>query len=571
MRELTFDDAYALLQSTMPDAEFFGFEKHGDVDKYGLPTGFQAVTVTCYEPRLSNAFRKIGDWIFFIDNRFISDTVHKIAMVWIIHKGGMKYGEMELMRSLRYCFKRFYAECLVTIGKPPIGRALLLENIIFERGFINQLLEQTANVDDSEASRLNSTSYDVARYCTLISQRHEIGHYLLSIPGEDLLENAAKLLEGIIEPSIRFLVEEGNSFLAEEVFCDAFALNSIVKPEEDYLAAEAGYAYSVLHLDEVRSANFCYTIMMQLSRIWFRALQDARSGWDATEQSSQRPINPLLALDVQSRERFDIVSLMVNQYIRLKGGDIYGSGIGLYYNRRYDQVIVQAATNLDQLGEFDELSVVFEPEREIVRFLASTMWLSPRVSQFLVDVGRKRELEGWVALDQTSGKTDPKTEINSEAALDVKLDDSKIPPSANAFSLGMRAIYDNYTGIFDLIVSDISMHGKTQEGTLTLIQSHVENLYKQIDEFGEEEEIYNSGPLKKYAGKMRLDFKMKIQKKQIILLTLIRNSLSNEKKISFSVTITERLSCLEEFAIRNKGVKVASFASILIPELDIAG
>ena len=124
MADLSFGDAYHWLCSTLVDAEIEGVEKHGDIDSYGLPTGRKVASVTCYEPRLSNAVREIGGWTFLIDNRFITTAVQKIAMMWLQHKGGTQYGEPALTRALRHCFKRFYAESLVNAGikwgQPPV-------------------------------------------------------------------------------------------------------------------------------------------------------------------------------------------------------------------------------------------------------------------------------------------------------------------------------------------------------------------------------------------------------------------------------------------------------------------
>lgn len=569
MSGLSFDAAYLLLQSTMPDAQFYEVERHGDTDRYGLPTGEQVATVTCFEPRLTNAVRRIGGWTFFIDNRFISTTVHKIAAMWLIHEGGAKYGELELMRSLRYFFKRFYADSLVTLGTPPAGRALLIESVVFEKEFMNVLLSYTSDVSDPKVSDFNRRSFDIARHSILISQRHEIGHYLLSLPGASVLEHAVNILDGTATPYIEQLISEGSPLLAEEVFCDAFALNSIVRTEADYKAIEMGDAYPGLHLDEVRSANFCYTIMMQLSRIWFQATLDARANRDPADFLCYPEGDYHHSLYAQSNERASNVSWIVNNYIRKKGGDIYIGGVDFHYHRRFEQLIRSSASNLTNLSDSDELSIIDVQQREIARFLASSMWLSQSTSKFLVEVGYSRELDGWVRLDEEPMVSEEES-LRQQTITDAIDEDNANSIAHSRFSMALEKIYDDYSKVFDAILSDISRVGIPDDGTIPRLRAFIEQIFTQIDELATNEEVHNNRLSRAYMNKKLADMRVKIQKKQVIVATMIRNTISTGNKIAFSESIAERLEYLEEYAQRNQGKNVAALTSILIPELSNA-
>lgn len=564
--ELPFDEACAKLRSTMPDAEIYEFERYGEKDRYGLPTDLRVVSVSCYEPRLTNSVRKIGNWTFLIDNRFISFHVQKIAGMWLLHQGGRKFGELELMRSLRYCFKRFYAESLVSLGSPPLGRSLLLESILFERGFYNQLLAHPTAIPELESSRFYEKLNEAARNAILICQRHELGHYLLSLPGEHILDNAAKILDGAVVPLLQTLIAEGMQMMAEEVFCDAFALNSIIRLETDYpyVSGLGHYGYSELHLDEVRSAYFCYSIMMELSRLWFRAFKDARLGWDPAEQPGERPAEERLLLESQGADRDYYITNFINNYVRSKNGELHDREAGFYFALRFEQLLSKAARDIEQINESDDLSGISRPEREIARYLAAATWFSEDTSKYLVEVSRLREFDGWLPIDeQFIAEEHPETETPIASNLRADIDAST---ATNHFWNTMKSIYNEYAEAFDAIVADIIFKQVPAEGTLQRIETFKTATLQQMEDFGNGDQIYQMPEVKNYTEGCRIDWKKKLLDLHILLLTLM---IRLQKDTPFTQTVAERLSFLEAYAARNQGANVAAFASILIPELAI--
>lgn len=557
---LTFEQAVSRLKSTMPEAEYYEFEKQGEVDQYGLPTGRQAATVTCFEPRLTTAVRNIGGWTFLIDNRFLSHTVHKVAMTWFIHNGGLKYGEQELLRSLRYCFKRFYAECLVALAEPPIGRALLWESVIFERQHSNELYLYPFQSTDKDASGFSNRSYKFAALAVQLTQRHELGHYLLSVPGEDILSNASKLFDGQAVQRIRELMDEGNVRLAEELFCDAFALNSIIRTEADYEAVDAGYAYSILHLDEVRAAYFCYVILMHLSKIYFRAQQDARAGWDGAEHKTARPAYVTSPLQEQIEERYRSIARIIYQYTGSKKANIHKREDDLYFNPHYDYLLSKAAANLELLNDADELSTTGEAEREMARFLSTTMWLPKANSHYFIYVALHRELNGWMRQEETEDDTQAPT--SNESTTDADSEEKMDIYFAFRYEKQLQEIFDSYLNVFDAIVADIIHKGKAAEGISGRLQAFKNELMEKINAVSLQEEKHRSTLISQC-----LACKKKIMELHLLVLTLIRRALAPNDNMHFDSSVQERLSYLEEYAIRHQGKNVAAFTSMLIPEL----
>lgn len=557
---LTFEQAVARLKSTMPRAEYYEFEKQGNVDQYGLPTGMQAVAVTCFEPRLTTAVRNIGGWTFLIDNRFLSHTVHKVAMTWFIHNGGLKYGEQELLKSLRYCFKRFYAECLVALAEPPLGRALLWESVIFERQYSNELYLFPFQSTNKEASRFNGRSYKFATLAIQLTQRHELGHYLLSVPGEDILSNAGKLFDGQAMPRIQELMDEGNVRLAEEVFCDAFALNSMIRTEADYEAVEAGFAYSFLHLDEVKSAYFCYLILMQLSKIYFRAQQDARAGWDGAENKTARPAYVITPLQEQIEERSRSIARIIYQYTGSKKASIHKRDNDLYFNPHYDYLLSKAAANLELLNDADELSVTSEADREMARFLSTTMWLPKANSYYFIYVALHRELNGWMRQEEPEEAT--QAPASDEGAADSDSEEKMDIYFYSHYEKQLQEIFDSYLDVFDAIVADIIHNGKAAAGTSERLEAFKNDLMAKIEAVSIQDENHQAILIKQC-----LACKKKIMELHLLVLTLMRRALAPNENMHFDSSIQERLSFLEEYAIRHQGKNVAAFTSILIPEL----
>ncbi|HVW94843.1 MAG TPA: hypothetical protein VHA56_02580 [Mucilaginibacter sp.] len=565
---LSFNEACAKLRSTMPEAEFYEFERYGEKDRYGLPVNLQVVSVSCYEPRLTNAVRKIGNWTFLIDNRFISFHVQKIAGMWLLHEGGRKFGERKLMRSLRYCFKRFFAESLVSLGSPPLGRSLLLESILFERGFYNELQAHLTAIAESESSMFFEKSNEAARNAILICQRHELGHYLLSLPGENMLDRAAKILDGAIVPLLQNLISEGNRLIAEEIFCDAFALNSIIRLERDYpyVSGIGHFGYSALHLDEVRSAYFCYSVMMELSRVWFRAFKDARADWDPAEQSGERPDEERLPLEVQGTDRAYYITQFVNTYILSKNGNLHDREAGFYFALRFEQLLSKAAWDIERVSESDELSGITRQEREIARFLTAATWFSEDTNKYLVQVSRLREFDGWLPIDEPPETEEaPIAETSTTSHLAAEVDASA---AADHFWNSMKYIYHGYAQVFDAILADIIFKQIPAEGTVQRVETFKTATLQQMEEFGHDDQIYQEPSIKNYIDRCRLEWRKKLMDLHLLLLTLISRTISPQKKLPFSQTIAERLSFLEAYATRNQGANIAAFASILIPELE---
>ena len=560
MPELQFEEAYARLRSTMPDAEFLEVKKHGDVDKYGLPTGKKVATVVCFEPKLTNALRPIGDWIFLIDNRFIVNAVQKIAMVWLMHRGGLRYGELELMRALRHCFKRFYAESLVALATPPIGRALLIESVAFERRFIEALAQHSADANTEDSNSFNSDSLELARQAFFICQRHEMAHYLLRMPGECILENSAKLLDGALEPAIRNLIDSGQASLAEEAYCDALALDSIVHTESYY--SELGPIGGMIYLEQVTAAFFCYTIVIELSKVWFLALQDARNGWDAAEETMSRPERPRLPLEAQATERSNLVSNLVRQYVAARNGDIRDTHRRFFFNFSSHNLIAGASANLESLSEVDEIASATNADREIARYLTlATLWTTG-TSHYLINLVQQREWLGWARYDEPVEATQP---LTTDESLRSSLKVAKAL-SAETFWEAMRGLYGEFAKVFDAIVEDLLYKSKPEDGTLARLQAFVEDLVMRIDAFGKDNETFSSADWGPYCEGVRTEHKRKVFESRLILLSLMRRSLSPDNGAAFEIPVKLRLSCLEEYAKRNRGANVAAFASILIPE-----
>jgi hypothetical protein len=313
MPSLEFEQALSRFEATIAGANIID---QGPLEDEVVQRTAEADTiyvVRFIEYRLSTSIKRIGGWTFIADNEFLTNHVARIFMVWLWFGGRADIESRQLRDALRHCFKRFYAEVAIIEHSTQFGRAMLIESKVFEREILRPM-EQEAASNEAFADLLSG----VTNCVRVIGRWHEIGHYNLQKRGLSAFELSPGIFEGIATRYLKELVDEGQEQLAEEVYCDLFALQEMISSPDSPLSR-------IEYVSRFKIALFCSICATFMSMVGFDARTDARNALFQRSESSYFDSEFFPIID-QTMRRSQLVEEVIERYSVKKGISIYGAG-----------------------------------------------------------------------------------------------------------------------------------------------------------------------------------------------------------------------------------------------------
>ena len=159
---------------------------------------------------------------FVFNNEFFANYVRNIALAYL--------SPLEILRGPRsklfaHNFKKFFAECILEMRNALIGRALLIETLMYEQELMAPLFPKDRPGPGIERSfdLLLKIAFDLARY-------HEFVHFGIEqtrLRGE--ATDIGGLFAGRLQPEVDSFREKYGEELAEELVCDAAAAETVMR------------------------------------------------------------------------------------------------------------------------------------------------------------------------------------------------------------------------------------------------------------------------------------------------------------------------------------------------------
>jgi hypothetical protein len=171
--------------------------------------------VSLYLHRIGNQFRVIDGEAFIISNGFLSSHAYNLALVHLFHAGGDPAGRTA---ALKHNYKKFFAECVLGVRNCLMGRALLLETILFEQDLMKPLF---ASLEDNPGR--SAAASEVATTMSMLLSQHELGHYQDRRSGGRLRADAADAFGGRLEAMVARTEQAHGPEPATELLCDGVA------------------------------------------------------------------------------------------------------------------------------------------------------------------------------------------------------------------------------------------------------------------------------------------------------------------------------------------------------------
>jgi hypothetical protein len=221
MPDLILDAAVARLRLTCTKARFFQVGKvaAGRLDNEPAEQKFHYVSL--YDHCIGTAFRQINGINFIISNGFLASHAYNLALTLAWRQAD---SAAVRLAALRHNYKKFFAECVLRARNRLIGRAMLLETLLYEQDLMAPMFA-AARHDPKWAE----TAGVVANLMTSLPGYHELAHYFRRRGGADQFRDAERsLFAGSAAPMLAVLERQYGGAFAEEVRCDAFAAHQAV-------------------------------------------------------------------------------------------------------------------------------------------------------------------------------------------------------------------------------------------------------------------------------------------------------------------------------------------------------
>ena len=391
MPALDFDRALSRFEATIAGVNVIDHELLQDEVVQRVAEADTIHVVRFIDYRLSTTIRRIGGWTFVADNEFLTDHVTRIFMVWLWFGGQVDIERQELRDALRHCFKRFYAEVSITEHSTQFGRAMLLESKMFERELLRPM-ELEAASNEAYAELLGGVTSCVR----VIGRWHEIGHYHVQKTGLSAVELSSAIFDGMSTRYLKELVEQGQEQLAEEVYCDLFALQeSILSPDSPLSKVE--------YNSRIKIALFCSICTTFLSMVSFDARTDARNAFLQRREDSYFDSEFFPIIDLTMR-RSQLVEEVIERYSVKKDIRIYDAGADFdliaqmtsYFRHIYYSYFTMSETMVSGTTLCDA------EHRTIAGYLALAMKSAPITASYLIACS-----EDFTTLDMNADKFRP--------------------------------------------------------------------------------------------------------------------------------------------------------------------
>jgi len=148
--------------------------------------------VSLYDHCIGMAFRRINGINFIISNTFLSSHAYNLALTFTWRQGGGAEARKDVrLAALRHNYKKFFAECVLRTRNRLIGRAMLLETILYEQDLVAPMFG-AARSDPKWGEKAR----DIARLMTYLPSHHELVHYFKYRGGDRFREVEQAMLGG---------------------------------------------------------------------------------------------------------------------------------------------------------------------------------------------------------------------------------------------------------------------------------------------------------------------------------------------------------------------------------------
>ena len=222
------------LRSCHPRARFFqvGEVAAGQTDNEDQEQKFQYVSL--YEHKITNSFEPLRGHLFIISNGFLASHIYNFALVWVWYNCFENTSSEWLDAALRHNMKKFFAECLLSERNALIGRALLIETLMYEQDLMKPIFSAI-----EEKPNLKQMAEDLAHIMSITMSHHELGHYFLHRSTDESRKHFLDFFSGkvklLIDRVFDSFERKPAEAISEEIICDAVAAHHSIKGENEIL------------------------------------------------------------------------------------------------------------------------------------------------------------------------------------------------------------------------------------------------------------------------------------------------------------------------------------------------
>lgn len=165
-----------------------------------------------YMHRIGNQLHRFRDATFIISNTFLSSHAYNLGLVMLVYRND----PAQQAAALRSNFKKFYAECALGASNCLIGRALLIETLMYEQDLAREIF--SAVEQDSVLAEQGRVLVDVMSTMLNI---HELTHHFERNPSAEWQQDVAALYGGALAKARAKMLASGHADDAIELVCDA--------------------------------------------------------------------------------------------------------------------------------------------------------------------------------------------------------------------------------------------------------------------------------------------------------------------------------------------------------------
>ena len=128
------------------------------------------VYVSLYDHKIGSQMRPLGDKLIIVNNTYLSSFAYNMGLCHLVG-AARGLGTDDLARLYRHNFKKFFAEQVVHLRNVLIGRALLIETILYEQDLMRSAFS------DVVTKGLEEQGKQIASLASGTVSYHELMHY----------------------------------------------------------------------------------------------------------------------------------------------------------------------------------------------------------------------------------------------------------------------------------------------------------------------------------------------------------------------------------------------------------
>ena len=240
----TFARARRRVEAQLVGARHVQFGKVDDRSEHGGAGTLNYVSY--YAHRIGNHFISRYGYSFVLSNGFLQSHIYNLALANIV----LQDDSDRLERAFIYNYKKFYAECCLGAGNCFIGRALLLETMLFEQDAMVEVF------DRAEAK----FALRIAGAMTTILNMHEMNHHFAHRHGGAWWAELRTLDDGRMGARLDRWAQTHRQDLVIEIACDALAISALLS---NIAAIGGGFDRTA----RARIAAFCFLAFRDLAAL----------------------------------------------------------------------------------------------------------------------------------------------------------------------------------------------------------------------------------------------------------------------------------------------------------------